>query len=106
MGTTPFINTTSGLQPNAGVVGEPGAITATSSTQQTIGSGTMQFQVPTQAAWAPGMFVTIVDSANTNNYMSGVVTNYSGTALTVNVSVTNGSGIYSSWLINLSGVPG
>ena len=106
MSTNPFINTTSGLGVNAGVVGTPGAITATSSTSQTIGTGALSFQVPTQAAWAPGMFVTIVDAANSAIYMSGVVVSYSGTTLVVNVSVTNGSGTYSAWLINLSGVPG
>ncbi len=105
MTTDPFINTTSGLQPNAGVVGAPGAITATSSTAQTISTGTFSFQVPTQAAWAPGMFVSIVDAANFSNFMSGAVVSYSGTTLVVDVSTTGGSGAYSSWLINLSGAP-
>ena len=101
MTNTPFINTTSGLSPNAGVVGAPGAITATSTTSQAIALGTMQFQVPTQAAWAPGMFVTIVDATNSSNYMIGTVTSYSGTTLTVNITSIVGAGTYSSWLINL-----
>ena len=106
MTSNPFINTTSGLAPNAGVVGTPGAITATSATQQTIGTGTKSFQVQPQAAWAAGMFVSIVDSANSANYMSGVVASYSGTTLVVNCTLSGGSGTYSSWLINLSGVTG
>jgi hypothetical protein len=107
MTSNPFINTTSGLSPNAGVVGQPGAITATSTTTQTITTGTLSFQVPAQAAWAPGMFVSVVDSANTANWMVGTVVSYDGVStLTINVLSTGGSGTYSTWLINLSGPAG
>lgn len=101
MNTSPFINSTSGLSPNAGVVGEPGAITATSSTQQTIGTGTLSFQVPTLAAWAPGMFVTMVPPNSSTNYMVGVVQSYSLNTLVVNSISSQGAGTFSSWLINL-----
>lgn len=106
MTTNPFINTTSGLSPNAGVVGEPGAITATSQTSATIGIGTFSFQVPTLGAWAPGMFVSIVSASNPLNYMLGVVTSYGGTTLTINSTGSSGSGTYANWLINLAGSPG
>ena len=102
MSNSPFISTTSGLQPNAGVSGTPGAITATSTTAQAIGLGTISFQVPTQAAWAPGMFVSAVDASNSSNYMIGVVQSYSGTNLTVDMLAINGAGTISNWLINLS----
>lgn len=105
MTTNPFINTTSGLSVNAGIVGSPGAITATSSTSQTIATGTLSFQVPTQAAWAPGMFVSVVYANNSSDWMAGTVVSYSGTTLVIDVSATNGSGTYASWLINLSGAP-
>jgi hypothetical protein len=106
MTSNPFINTTSGLQPNAGVVGEPGAITAASPTSQTIGLGTFSFQVPTLAAWAPGMFISIVSATNPLAYMTGNVASYSNTTLVVNVTGYSGSGIFASWLINLAGSPG
>lgn len=106
MSTNPFINTTSGLSPNAGVIGTPGAITANSSTSATVGVGVFSFQVPPQAAWAPGMFVSVVNSANSADYMSGTVVSYSGTTLNLNISASGGSGTFSSWLINLSGVNG
>lgn len=102
----PFINTTSGLAPNAGVVGIPNAITGTSTTSQTIAVGSLQFQVQPQAAWAPGMFVSVVSAASNNNFMTGVVQSYSGTALTVNVLSMGGSGTFADWLINLSGTTG
>lgn len=106
MSTTPFINTTSGLAPNAGVVGTPGAITATSSTSQTITTGILSFQVQAQAAWAPGMFVSIVDGNNFANYMTGIVASYSGTTLIIDVLVAGGAGTYTNWLISLSGANG
>ena len=105
MTSNPFINTTSGLQPNAGVVGTPGAITGTSTTQQTIQLGVMQFQVQAQAAWAPGMFIGIVNQSSPANWMAGVVTAYSGTTLTVDILNFGGSGTYSSWYVNLAGAP-
>lgn len=103
--SNPFIPTTSGLQPNAGVVGVPGAITATSTTSQTIGTGTMSFQVPTQAAWAPGMFISVISAAGSSNFMTGTVVSYSGTTLVINSTFTGGAGTFASWLINLSGAP-
>ena len=106
MSQNPFIPTTSGLAPNAGVAGTPGAITATSTTSQTVALGVMQFQVPTQAAWAPGMFVSIVNANSPSVNMSGVVVSYSGTTLTVDVLSYNGSGTVATWLINLSGSNG
>jgi hypothetical protein len=105
MTTNPFIPTTSGLGVNAGVVGTPGAITGTSSTSQTISTGTLSFQVPAQAAWAPGMFISAVSAASPSNFITGTVVSYSGTTLVINSTFTGGAGTYASWLINLSGAP-
>jgi hypothetical protein len=38
--------------------------------------------------------------------MEGWITAYSGTGLTINVDLANGSGSYSDWNLNLSGAPG
>jgi hypothetical protein len=43
---------------------------------------------------------------NLNVYMEGWVTAYSGTSLSMNVDLINGSGSYSAWYLNLSGAPG
>lgn len=106
MTTNPFISTTSGLAPNAGQLGTPGAITATSVTSVTIGLGSFSFQVQPQAAFAPGMLVSIVDSANQSNYMLGVVTSYSSTTLIITVNSIAGSGTIATWQINLAGGTG
>jgi hypothetical protein len=103
MTSNPFVNTTSGLAPNAGVLGTPGAITSTSSTSQLIQDGVMQFQIQAQCAFAPGMFVSIVNQANAADWMIGSVVSYNGTTLTVDVINTNGAGTFASWYINLSG---
>ena len=106
MTSNPFVNTTSGLSPNAGVVGTPGAITAFSSTSQAVTTGTLQFQVPPQAAWAPGMFISAVSESAPSNFMTGTVTSYSGTTLTVDILSTGGAGTYVDWQINLAGSVG
>lgn len=106
MTTNPFIPTTSGLQPNAGQLGTPGAITATSVTSQTIALGVLSFTIQAQCAFAPGMQVSIVDSADNTKYMLGTVQSYSGTTLIVNVQTTSGAGTIATWQINLAGAVG
>lgn len=105
MGQNPFNSTTSGLVPNANLLGAPGAITVSSQTSQAVGVGSMSFQVQPQCAFAPGMFVSVVNQNNNAVYMVGVVTSYSGTTLVINSLASNGSGSYAGWSINLSGPP-
>lgn len=104
----PFLPSTSGLQPNAGLLGTPGAIVATSITSLAIATGSLSFIVQPQCVFAAGMPVFIVDSANTSNWMWGTVTSYNATtgALVINVQQTAGSGTIATWDISLSGVPG
>lgn len=106
MTANPFNPSTSGLQPTAGNSGTPGAITAISSSTNIISLGTLSFTIPPQAAFAPGMFVSVVDANDNSNWMWGTVENYSGTTLNIDVQQINGSGTKSSWLINLSGATG
>lgn len=103
----PFLPSTSGLQPNAGLLGTPGAIIATSITTQNIGAGALTFAIQAQCAFAAGMFVSITDTNDVSNWMWGTVTTYDGTSqLIVQVTQTNGSGQFSAWQIAISGPPG
>lgn len=77
-----------------------------SSTTNTIGAGTKTFTVPSGLGFFPGEYTLIQDSANSNNYMLGRVTSYSGTTLVFNSITTAGSGTKSNWTIDLSGAPG
>lgn len=105
MTTNPFLPTTSGLQPNAGLLGTPGAIVATSTTSQSITTGSLTFDIEAQCAFAPGMWVSI--TYDSSNWMWAEVTSYDGISqLIVDVANTDGSGQYAVWAIALAGAPG
>lgn len=79
----------------------------TSSTSFAIGTGSKAFTVDADLDYVAGDWVSIVSRANpTVDYMIGQVTAYTGTTLTVNVTVTGGSGTKTDWDINLTGRPG
>jgi hypothetical protein len=78
----------------------------TSVSSATIATGT--FSITTQAGLGliPNQPVTIANGAT--NYVYGPVVSYNGGsgALVVTVTVTRGSGTYSSWIVNAAGIPG
>lgn len=83
------------------------AVTAgTSSTSNSIGTGTKTFTTQSGKMWAGGMYVAAIDTANPTNYMVGQVSSYSGTELVMNSTTTNGSGTKTSWFICMAGAPG
>jgi hypothetical protein len=87
-----------------------GKLTGTSTTSVSIGTGAKSFTTQAGKSFDVGTFVEAVSAANpTTHYMSGQVTAYdSGTgALTVNVTVSSGSGSRSDWTIyGRTGSPG
>lgn len=80
----------------------------TSTTSNTIGSGSLSFTTQTGKQFAAGQFIIISDSGNSSNYVHGNVTSYnSGTgALVINVTDIGGSGTKASWNISVSGSQG
>jgi len=76
----------------------------TSSTSITIGTGSKgPFTVSISSSNSPliiGDQIVIFDAGGTN-LMVGKVTAYSGTALTLNVTATSGSGTIASWTIKI-----
>lgn len=84
------------------------ALSGTSSTSTTIGTGSKSFTASTAKQWQVGQYVYVARSAAPTTYMAGQVTAYnSGTgALTVDVSATNGSGTYTDWVITIGGAKG
>mgnify|MGYP000278821114 CR=1 FL=1 len=87
------------------------ALRGTSTTSNTISSGTKNWTTQTGKQWAAGQWVLIADAANpTVNYLNSQVVSYnSGTgALQTTTAVTgaNGSGTLTSWTINVSGPNG
>lgn len=74
----------------------------TSASSVTIGTGSKSFTTAKFYTFAVGQFVVVASSASPSNYMYGQVTAYNSStgALTVNVTVTSGSGTISSWAIS------
>jgi len=76
----------------------------TSSTSETIGTGSKTFTVSSGKPYQEGTPLRIADAASPDeNFLDCVVTSYSGTALTVNAFGFAGSGTFSSWTINIGG---
>jgi hypothetical protein len=96
-----------GPQGNPGVTGATGpGYQATSATSLTIGTGAKVFTTQAGLAYTVGARARAASNATPTNWMEGLVSAYSGTSLTVNVDLTNGSGSAADWNINLSGQQG
>lgn len=83
-----------------------GAISGTSTTSLSIGTGTKVFTTQANEQYATGVYMMASSQANSTNFMFGQVVSYSGTTLTINVQVVGGSGTYADWNLSLSGVRG
>lgn len=82
------------------------SITATSPTDQTLGTGTFVFVTQAGKQFPVGADVKAVDQTNTGNAIYGTVAAYSGTSLTITGTSFTGSGLVSDWNIALSGQRG
>lgn len=82
------------------------ALYGTSSTSVEIGTGGKTFTVESGKKFAQGQFVSIISDADSENYMHGAVTSYSGTTLVVDITNIGGSSTYSDWSIGLAGTQG
>jgi len=84
------------------------SFTGTSATSTLIGTGSKVFTTQLNKNFLPGEFLTIASNANPANYMYGQVTAYDPATgiLTVNVTVSGGSGTFTDWNIALSGQQG
>ncbi|MCB1476658.1 MAG: hypothetical protein H6883_07280 [Rhodobiaceae bacterium] len=102
-----FLGIAVGVQGEDGLPGSSD-VTGTSTSSVAIGTGTKSFTiVETSRGWAVGARLRISSDANpTVNWMEGVVTSYSGTALEISVDLVHGSGTLDDWTINLAGEPG
>jgi hypothetical protein len=79
----------------------------TSTTSLTIGEGEKAFTTQPGLAYQVGTRVRAASaSAPTTKLMDGVVTAYSGTSLTVDVDLTEGSGTVSDWKFSIAGARG
>ena len=72
-------------------------------TSNAVSNGAKTFTVDADLAYIPLQEVLIV--YDPSNHMHATVTSYSGTTLVVDVKTHTGSGTYTSWVLNLDGVP-
>ena len=95
-----------------GVTGPTGPapdVTRASTTTLTIGLGGQTFSytiVSSAIGWSIGERLRAASSANTQNYMEGLVTAVSTTQVTINVDLVGGSGSHADWNIAISGNSG
>jgi len=82
-------------------------LTATGS--NSIGIGSKSFTTNLDAsvtAFAVGQYVRVFSTSVPSQFMEGLITSYSGTSLTVNVTYVNGGASFSNWTVSLSGAVG
>lgn len=79
-----------------------GALSATSSNSVEIATGSKTFTLDDEASFVAGQTLIIASRANVDNYMTGVVTDYTAPNLTVNVQSVGGSGTFTDWDIGLN----
>lgn len=83
------------------------AAVGTSTTSLAIGTGSKAFETQSGLSIVAGSRTRQASAASpAANYMEGVVTEYSGTTLTVLVDRAIGSGTHEDWNISLAGDPG
>jgi hypothetical protein len=85
---------------NLGNQGWRSGYSLTSSTSITIGTGSKVFTTNIASTAAPiinGAPIKIFSTANHANFMTGIVTTFSGTTLTVNVTAVGGAGTFTDW---------
>lgn len=80
-------------------------LSGTSASSVAIGTGSKSFTTQAGKSFDPGTFLVLVSDADSGDYMTGQVTAYSGTSLTVDVSHTGGSGTNADWNIFVAGRP-
>jgi hypothetical protein len=87
-----------------GIPLDVGFIGAVSTTSRAIGVGSKVFTItPSVSSFATGQKVRASSTANSANYMEGIVT-VSGTTLTMDCTAFGGSGTLASWSFSIAGV--
>ena len=98
--------------PTAIVISAPFApagpiIAGTSLSNITISTGVHTFAMQEiRLGFAPGMRVRAASDGYPDQWLEGIVTEYDGTDLVVDVDAIGGTGPYDDWNINVAGIPG
>lgn len=79
--------------------------TSTTSWTPTVAAGQV-FVTQTGEQYTPGTFLSVVSVADPTAWGLGQVTSYTGSNLTLDIQVSNGSGAHADWNISLTGTRG
>ena len=103
----PGNNGSTGSQGSQGV-GYAGLTSATSVTIASSGSAsfTTNLSQGTGTAFVAGQRIRVFSTASPTNYMEGTIATFSGTALSLTISNSGGSGTFASWTITDAGAFG
>lgn len=82
------------------------AYNCTSLTSITIGTGVQSFTVGAGLAWQIGARARASYSADRSKWLEGLVSDYTGGVLTIDADLTNSSGTFADWKINIAGERG
>jgi hypothetical protein len=92
---------------NLNLTGPAGSGYAASSTSTLpISLGSITLTTQSGLAYSPGARARISARSAPANWVEGIVTAYSATAMSVAVDLIGGAGAFSAWNINLAGQPG
>lgn len=105
-GTGTYTAWTIGLAGTAGANGINVDVIRSSVSSNSIGTGTKTWAYSSSAnlGWSAGTRLRAYNSAG--NLMEGLITSVSTTSVTVDVSLTQGSGTYTSWTLSIAGEKG
>lgn len=84
-------------------INAPGT-SATSTTSNTVGTGSKTFTIQTGKQFSLGQFIIAARTANPANYMVGQIDQFDSSTgiIRLNVTVSGGSGTFSDWTLSLS----
>lgn len=82
------------------------ALTGTSTSAVVLGTGSKAFTTQANKQFAVGVRLTAVNPSDPAQFVSGPVSAYSGTALTINADAFGGTGSVSNWNISVTGQRG
>lgn len=102
------IATTQATAAAASAVAAAAVASGTSTTSNTVGTGSLSFTTQAGRNFTVGQFLVIASTASDANYVHGQVTSYNSAtgALVFNSLDTGGSGTFASWSISVSGPAG
>jgi hypothetical protein len=95
---------------DSAITGVGTTLTATSTTSETIGTGSKSLVIQTGKGFSAGNPILVTNTGTPANYMLGTVDSYNtdsgALAFTVASGDTGGSGTFTAWTVSISGVKG